>query len=179
MTAVAQIPCSVELIYARDVNGLIGVDNKIPWRLSADMKRFKDMTEGHIVMMGRKTYESIGHPLPNRVNVVITSKNEIVETDNLITHKDPVGFVQRYKNLKASTKRLFIIGGKELIVDLGFKYADYVHVTQIYKSFRPNDTDVVCVPSVPNDIFKIKEQTHIHTGEDLLTYNFITYERRL
>lgn len=176
-----QFECSVELIYARDVDGLIGINDKIPWKLSADLKRFKEITSGHIVMMGRKTYDSIGHPLVNRVNVVITSKNDLVETEELITCKDPVDFIKRYKDQKYSIKKLFIIGGQDLIANVGFKHADVIHVTQLYKNFQHqvvNWDEGVYVPLVPQDTFKMESQTPIYTGEDLLTYNFITYRRR-
>lgn len=62
----------VTLVVATDLNGCIGKGNAIPWRMPADMKRFKTLTTGHAVIMGRKTYESIGKPLPNRANIVMT-----------------------------------------------------------------------------------------------------------
>jgi dihydrofolate reductase len=171
---------SVEVIYAKDPQGLIGIKDKIPWKLSADLKRFKQMTMGHTLMMGRKTYESIGRALPDRVNVVITSKHDLVETDELITYSDPIDFIKKYKSLKETSNKLFIIGGRSLIADIGFKYADVIHETIVFKNFEHdviNMSDGIYIPNIPFDHFKMKEQTAIHTGENLLTYRYITYRR--
>ena len=62
----------VSLICAVAANGVIGIENHLPWKLPADLKRFKALTMGHPVIMGRKTYESLGKPLPGRTNIVIT-----------------------------------------------------------------------------------------------------------
>jgi dihydrofolate reductase len=184
---------SVELIYARDVDGLIGIDGKIPWKLSADLKRFKEKTIFETVMMGRKTFDSIGKSLPDRVNAVVTSRGIPIDenVNTLLTFKvsDPVEYIKAFKASKpianspymTRDSKLFIIGGRDLIVNEGFKYADVIHLTQIYKNHQhlvSMETDVVYVPTVPNDLFKLESQTPIFTGEDLLTYNFITYRRR-
>jgi dihydrofolate reductase len=184
---------SVELIYARDVDGLIGIDGKIPWKLSADLKRFKEKTIFETVMMGRKTFDSIGKSLPDRVNAVVTSRDIPIDenVNTLITFKvsDPVEYIKAFKASKpianspymTRDSKLFIIGGRDLIVNEGFKHADVIHLTQIYKNHQhlvDMFTDAVYVPTVPHDLFKLESQTPIFTGEDLLTYNFITYRRR-
>jgi dihydrofolate reductase len=184
---------SVELIYARDVDGLIGIDGKIPWKLSADLKRFKEKTIFETVMMGRKTFDSIGKTLPDRVNAVVTSRDIPIDVNinSLLTLKisDPVDFIKAFKASKppvnnpymTKDSKLFIIGGRDLIVNEGFKYADVIHLTQIYKNHQhlvDMFTDAVYVPTVPHDLFKLESQTPIFTGEGLLTYNFITYRRR-
>ncbi len=66
--------CQVSLVLATGINGQVGLNNDLPWRLPADLKHFKELTQGHAVIMGRKTFESIGKPLPGRQNIVISSR---------------------------------------------------------------------------------------------------------
>ena len=66
----------ISIIAAVSKNGVIGVDNKLPWNLPEDLKRFKELTTNNVVIMGRKTYESIGKPLPNRINIVVTRNKD-------------------------------------------------------------------------------------------------------
>lgn len=171
---------SIELIYASDSQGLIGINNTLPWDLPEDLKRFKEITTGHTVMMGRKTYESIGRPLPNRLNVVVTSKYDLVQTEKLITCTDPVDYIRKHKELAKDTEKLFIIGGQDLIANIGFKHADVIHHTQIYKNFDHLVTDMngIYVPNVPDNFVRVDPNPYIHTGKGLLTYNFMTYRRR-
>jgi dihydrofolate reductase len=94
------------IIAALDRNHVIGKDGKLPWHLPADLQRFKRLTTGHTVLMGRKTYESLGRPLPNRRNVVLSSR--------------PVEGVETYASLSEALRALedvdtvFIIGGGEI-----------------------------------------------------------------
>ena len=76
----------ISIIAAVSKNGVIGVDNKLPWNLPEDLKRFKELTTNNVVIMGRKTYESIGKPLPNRINIVIT-RNEDFSVPGVLTAK--------------------------------------------------------------------------------------------
>jgi dihydrofolate reductase len=170
---------SVELIYASDTDGLIGVDNTIPWDLPEDLKRFKEITTGHIVMMGRKTYESIGRPLPNRLNVVVTSRDDLETSEKFITCKDPINYIEQYREQTNGSKKLFIIGGQDLIGNVGFKHADVIHHTQIYKNFGHLVTDMngIYVPNIPDNFVRVDPNPYIHTGKGLLTYNFMTYRR--
>ena len=69
----------INIIVAHSLNHVIGKDNKLIWKQSADLKRFKELTSGNVVIMGRKTYESIGRPLPNRRNIVISRANQVIE----------------------------------------------------------------------------------------------------
>lgn len=94
------------IIAALDRNRVIGRDGKLPWHLSEDLKRFKRLTKGHVVLMGRKTYESLGKPLPDRRNVVLSSR--------------PIAGVESYRSFAEALRALkdedavFIIGGGEV-----------------------------------------------------------------
>ena len=94
-------------------NNVIGINNSLPWHLSDDLKRFKAITTGHQIVMGRKTYESIGKPLPNRVNFVLTRSSDI--------KIDGVHVIRSLIEIPDSDKKTFIIGGGETV--------SYTHLT--------------------------------------------------
>lgn len=103
----------IGLITAVDLDGLIGWENKIPWSKPADMKRFRQLTMGTTIIMGRKTYESIGKPLAGRENVVLTSNSEALGTvhSQIRLHNDLYGLLVE---LKAANKDAWIIGGSKV-----------------------------------------------------------------
>ena len=133
-TAVAAMSC----------NGVIGNKGQLPWHLSDDLKFFKKLTFGSPVIMGRKTYESIGRPLPGRKNIVISS-NPNVE-GNIETHQSIEDLIKAYKD---STESLFIIGGAQIYSAL-LSWTKEIYLTYIYKEYS-GDT---YFPQIDND-FKL------------------------
>jgi len=139
-----------ELIVAVNQDGIIGINNKIPWHIPEDLQRFKQMTEGHIVIMGRKTYESLplkNRPLKNRVNIVLTTSPEIYfSNDNDDKKEDTTLFFTTMDNLSniikekivGIAKRIFIIGGSE-IYHLFIDYCSIIHMTRVYFKVDVND----------------------------------------
>lgn len=122
---------TISAIVATDVNGLIGKGNDMPWHLPADLKYFKSVTSGMPIIMGRKTFESLGRPLPNRKNIVISSKK--IDDDR----------IEVYTTLEDAIKNnpdAFIIGGAQI-----YKYAleknliDVLYVTMIHHDFGDGD----------------------------------------
>ena len=105
-------------------NRVIGKDNDMPWgRLPADLKHFKETTQGHTVIMGRKTFDSIGKPLPNRRNIIITSKKEIAGCEVASSVEDAIALAQ-------DEKEVFIIGGGS-IYEQTLPVADRLYLTSI------------------------------------------------
>ena len=96
----------------------IGKKGSIPWKISNDMKHFKNITQDNVVIMGRKTYESIGKPLPKRINLVISrtlDKNSVAEYKDLEVFSNPIDCVRYCFNIKATVnKKFFVIGGSEI-----------------------------------------------------------------
>ena len=133
-TAVAAMSC----------NGVIGNNGQLPWHLSEDLKFFRKLTYGSPVIMGRKTYESIGRPLPGRKNIVISS-NPNVE-GNIETHQSIEDLIKVYKD---STESLFIIGGAEIYSAL-LNWTKEIYLTYIYIEYS-GDT---YFPKIDND-FKL------------------------
>jgi dihydrofolate reductase len=104
------IPFSIIVAVAQ--NGAIGKDNALLWRLSSDLKLFKSLTTNHAVIMGRKTYDSIGRPLPNRINVVISRQVDLILEGVFVVSslKDALAFASK----EFPEKSLFVIGGGEI-----------------------------------------------------------------
>lgn len=120
------------IIVAMSENGCIGIDNTIPWKLSDDMKNFKEETIGNIVVMGRKTYESIGKPLPNRINIVISRNPDfkpegVIVVDSPKTARSKTWEVSRANNHQ---KKVYIIGGAEIYKDY-LPYINRMIVTRV------------------------------------------------
>jgi dihydrofolate reductase len=109
----------ISLIVAYDKNRGIGKDNQLVWKQSADLKRFKDITSGKTVVMGRKTFESIGRPLPNRNNIVLTKTRSQIPGVIVISDIEQI-----------TEKEYFVIGGSE-IYKLFIDYVDEIYATLI------------------------------------------------
>lgn len=116
----------ITLVVAMGMNREIGVNNQLPWHLPKDLKHFKEITSGHPVVMGRKTYASIGKPLPNRTNIVISRKTDWFEEGILIVGsiKEALKFAQKID------PNIFIIGGGN-IFEQTIAIADRLEVTEI------------------------------------------------
>ena len=144
---------SLSIIVAMDENRLIGKNNTIPWHFSKDLKYFKRVTEGHKVVMGRKTYESIqstlGGPLPNRENVVFSRTKTSIEGATLI--RDAGKYLQTGQD---QGEEIFVIGGA-VIYHLALPYADTLYITHIEGEYE-GDT---YFPEIDMSLFeKTKEE---------------------
>ena len=123
---------SIKLICAISKNNVIGNENKLPWSISEDLKRFKDLTSSNWIVMGRKTFDSIGRPLPNRKNIVL-SENKNLKIDSVEVFNSPKDVIDSYKK-NSDQKDLFIIGGT-YIYDLFFEYCEYLFITYVDKEY--------------------------------------------
>lgn len=153
---------TIALIVAHAQNLTIGVDGKLPWHYSEDLKRFKRLTTGHPVVMGRKTYESIGKPLPNRRNMIISRNYSFSGTEVFSSLK---GALETLKD----EDLVFIIGGASLY-KAAIDFADRLYVTLIDKDVD-GDTHF---PEYRNQIGKVWNETG---REDHGEFSFIDYER--
>ncbi|MDU0203141.1 MULTISPECIES: dihydrofolate reductase [Paenibacillus] len=120
---------SISFIFAMDRNRAIGVNNTLPWHLPGDLKFFKAVTMGHPILMGRKTYESIGRPLPGRRNVILTQNTEFRAEGCEVIHSVDEA-VQAFKD-----QELFVIGGAE-IFRLFAEKVDRMYITFIEHEFE-------------------------------------------
>ncbi len=118
----------ISLIVATDERGGIGKDNRLPWHLASDLKRFKQLTMGHHIVMGRKTYETIGKSLPGRVMVIVT-RNENYSPQGCLVVNSLKAAIDLAKNSHES--ELFIIGGGE-IFNQALRIAEKIYLTTIH-----------------------------------------------
>ena len=120
----------ISLIVALSSNRVIGLDNKMPWHLSADLKRFKQITMGNPIIMGRKTFESIGKPLPGRSNIIISHNTDYQQDGCLVFGS--LDAALRHACMESA--RVFVIGGASLYEAL-LPLADELYLTEIQQEF--------------------------------------------
>jgi len=153
----------ISLIAAMARNRVIGRNNKMPWDLPSDLHRFKETTMGHPLIMGRKTFESIGHPLPGRKNIVITRRQGFGPAGCIVARD-----LRSAIALCEGADEVFICGG-EAVFREAMAFADRIYLTVINKDF---DGDTF-FPEVP-DAFKVIER---RAFKDLLPYEVLIYQR--
>ncbi|WP_059105877.1 dihydrofolate reductase [Shouchella shacheensis] len=119
----------ISFVYAMDQERAIGKNNELPWYLPADLRHFKQVTTGHTIVMGRKTYQSIGKPLPNRKNVVLTRDANFTAEGVKVIHSK-----KELLDLASSEEETFVIGGAELF-KLLWDVSDKQYVTVIEHVF--------------------------------------------
>lgn len=121
-------------IWAQDKNGVIGYKNDLPWQLPADLRYFKEQTVGKTIIMGRKTYEAVGRPLPNRVNIVLTTDTNFKADGIVVMHTK----AEVLEYAKQADHPIMITGGSS-IFELFKEDVDELYVTLIDETF-PGDT---------------------------------------
>ena len=123
----------VSLIVAKSKNNVIGNKGKLPWNISEDLNRFKELTTDNVVIMGRKTYESLpkkSKPLPNRINIII-SRDENYTVPNCLVFNDIKTAIRK----AGTNKEVFIIGGEQVYKE-GLRYTDKIYVTEVDGEFK-------------------------------------------
>ncbi|HQT19671.1 MAG: diacylglycerol kinase [Polynucleobacter sp. 24-46-87] len=158
---------AISMIVARSRNHVIGRDNQMPWKISADLQFFKKVTMGHPVIMGRKTWESIGRPLPGRLNIVV-SRN----TDLTLTGAEVVNSLDAALATLNEFPRVFVIGGEQLFTQ-AFPKSDRLYITEIDIDVDGGDT-FFTVPHLEQ--WQEVERTPASEGD--IHFSFIILERK-
>jgi dihydrofolate reductase len=158
----------ISLIVAVSENWVIGRDGGLPWHLSSDLRRFKRLTMGHHIIMGRKTFESIGQLLPGRTTIIVTRQPDYVV---------PGGFVAKGIDEALTFPReddeVFVIGGAE-IYRLALPYVDRIYLTRVHTRAEGDTT----FPELDLTQWKIAEQCHQPVGaKDDFAYTFQVLDR--
>lgn len=168
----------LSLIVATAQNNAIGRNNELLWHISEDLKYFKSTTTGHPVIMGRKTYESIGRPLPGRRNIVVTRGTiAMPQVKNLQTTSFEVSnnLDEVISLAKNSENEFFVMGGGELYKQT-FSCADRLYITKIYAEAEGADT---FFPVVDEAQWKVvKESERLVDEENGIEFQFVVYEKR-
>ncbi len=160
---------NLTIIVAFAKNQVIGKNNQLIWHLPHDLKRFKALTTGHPIIMGRKTYESIGKPLPNRKNIVLTHDKNWKEKGVIVFHsKEAVlNYIKDYENA-------FVIGGAE-IYKLFLNDADFLEITYVNANIE-GDT---FFPNINYEKWNLINQfKHEKDDQHAFSYKFATFQRK-
>lgn len=161
----------LSIIVAKAQNNIIGKDNKLLWHIPEDLKRFKDITTGHTIIMGRKTFESLGRILPNRKHIVFTQNPDFKVNDENVKVVHSMLEIQEYIESKEEN---FVIGGA-MIYNLLMPYVNKMYVTELHKDFEGD----AFFPKINSDIWKeISREKGKNTEENNLDYDFVIYERK-
>ena len=157
----------ISLIVAADEHNVIGGGNKLLWKLPADLKHFRELTTGHAIIMGRKTYASIGRPLPDRQNIVVTRHSQE------ISGCDVVGSIDEALELAKDAREIFVIGGGE-IYRQALPLVQRIYLTRVHGTFEGD----VTFPELNMTEWKeMSREQHPADEKNPHAYTFLVYER--
>lgn len=151
-------------------NYAIGKDNKLLWHMPADLKFFKKTTTGHTVIMGRKTFDSVGKPLPNRTNIVITRRSDLQIPGVIVVN----GLDEAFSAVKEADAEIFVVGGAE-IYKQALPKVQRIYLTTIHHKF---DADTFFPKLKMDDWAEISSETHKADEENKYDYTFSVLERK-
>lgn len=160
----------ISFIVAMDENRVIGKNNQLPWHLPEDLKFFKRVTMGHPIIMGRKTYESIGRPLPGRENIIIT-RNELYQSDKCTVLYSVDELLQYCR--QNTNEEYFVIGGAEIFKQL-IAHVDRLYITFIHEQF---EGDTFFPPIDMSEWELISKEQGLRDENNPYRYEFLTYEK--
>jgi len=161
---------SIKLICAISKNDVIGNENKLPWNIPEDLKRFKELTSNNWIVMGRKTFDSIGRPLPNRKNIVL-SKNKNLRIDSVEVFNSPKEVIESYKN-NSDQKDLFIIGGT-YVYELFLEYSEYLFITHVDKEYSGD----AFFPKIDWNEWKLINEESRYDDDEKVNFYFRDFKR--
>ncbi|UYZ63665.1 dihydrofolate reductase [Hymenobacter weizhouensis] len=158
------------IVVAAADNNVIGGDNRLLWHLPQDLKHFKQLTLGHPIIMGRRTFESIGRPLPGRTNIVVTRQQGWQAEGCQVAYSVP----QALEMARALDEEVFVIGGGE-IYRQALPATDVVYLTEVHHAF---EGDVTFPDLGPGEWREESRQRHEPDGKHAYAFSFVTLRRR-
>ncbi len=164
----------IALIAAVAQNGIIGREGEMPWKLSGDLKNFKAITLGKPLVMGRRTYESIGHPLPGRFNIVLSKNEKFIAKGVTVSNEIKYALkIAKEEAFKLEVEEIMVIGGSKIYQET-MPLAHRLYITEIHNSF---DGDVTFPKINP---FEWKELSRRHVSSEnteTCDYSFVIFDR--
>lgn len=159
----------ITIIAAAAENNALGKDNDLVWHLPDDFKRFKRLTSGHHIIMGRKTFESFPKLLPDRTHIVITRKKDYRPEGVIVVHS-----IEEAIKAAKLDEQAFIIGGGE-IYKMGMDYADRIELTRVHGEFEAD----AFFPDFDKDVWVLKnDQFHDKDEKHDYSFTYLTYDRK-
>lgn len=166
----------LSILVAMARNRVIGRNNQLPWHLPADLKHFKLLTMGKPIVMGRKTYESIGRPLPGRTNIIITHQTNYQAPGAIVVNSVAQALqVCKDTNTITINNESFIIGGEKLFQQT-LEICQRMYITEIQKDF---EGDTFFPEFDPDDWEETQRDRHIAENDANLEYHFVILDRKL
>jgi dihydrofolate reductase len=163
------------LVVAVADNGVIGRDNQLLWRLRTDLKRFRALTWGKPLIMGRKTFESIGKPLPGRTTIVLTRDPTFAAADVRVAHSwDHAVRVAREEAARMGAEAVIVAGGAEIYA-LALPHVERIHMTQVHTA---PEGDAVFPPFERSAFREVARSEHPQSADDEHPFTFVELERR-
>jgi len=164
----------LSLIAAVAENGVIGAGDRMPWRLSSDLKRFKSITTGKPVVMGRRTFETIGKPLAGRLNIVVSRKTDFAPDGVVLAPSLEAALIKAGEKARASAdKEIMVIGGGEIYRE-AIDLADRLYITHV-EAAPEGDTQF---PPIDPGFWRATVSEHTPAGpKDSAATTFVIYER--
>lgn len=172
--AAAEMSLKIVFVVAVAENGVIGRDNAMPWHLRSDLKRFKAITLNRPVIMGRKTFASIGRPLPGRTNIVVT-RDENFHAPGVVvaTSLEAAHDIARGDALRRFVTEIMVIGGADIFAQL-FGMAGRLEVTEVHA--KP-EGDTFLAPIDPKEWEEVARSHHSRGDGDTADFSYVTYRR--
>ena len=161
---------NISIIVAVSENQVIGVDNQLPWHLPADLRYFKSLTTNHPIIMGRKTYDSIGRPLPNRENIIIT-RNTHFKHDGLVVVHSIEAALQHCQQQQHD--EVFIIGG-DTIYQQSISMANRIYLTRVHTYIEHG---TAFFPVLDETWQLVSAEAHTRDEKNDMDYTFEVYEK--
>lgn len=157
-------------IVAAAKNDVIGVNNDLPWDIPEDMKFFRETTKGHIMIMGRKTWDSVGHPLPKRLSIVVTRQKDFTAEGAIVTDSLDSALAIAKQQAHEWPGEIFIIGGGEIFRQ-SMDIVDTIYLTRIHKDFDGS----IRYPEISLNEFNLVDQSD---RNEPVPFSFLKYERK-
>jgi len=159
---------TLTIIVAMAKNRTIGINNTLPWRIPADLQHFKKLTMGHHMIMGRKTFNSIGKALPGRITVVVSRDRSLKIDGCIVAHSLPEAIAKC-----ASDPQIFVVGGADIYAQ-ALDFADVLLITEIQQEIAGD----AWFPEIDRSAWlEVSREMHYQEMPEPLEYHFVTYRR--
>ena len=166
----------ISLIVAHSSNRVIGIDGQLPWHIPDDLKYFKAITIGKPIIMGRKTFDSIGKPLPGRLNIIITKNIDLTIEECVVVNNLEAAITEAknyFKTQDTEQEEIFIIGGAQIFKQ-SMEFVNKIYITEVHAEYAG---DVFFDELSDNDWIEVGRDLH-DSQNDKIPFSFVTYNRK-
>ena len=166
----------ISLIVAHSSNRVIGIDGQLPWHIPDDLKYFKAITMGKPIIMGRKTFDSIGKPLPGRLNIIITKNTDLTIEECVVVNNLEAAITEAknyFKTQDTDQEEIFIIGGAQIFKQ-SMEFVNKIYITEVHAEYAG---DVFFDELSDNDWIEVGRDFH-DSQNDKIPFSFVTYNKK-